>query len=102
MGRLLLYLPDNDSSLLLCGDVLNPAATSKVRALLLLLAAKGKNCRARVRLLFWPVLVRLQSVALHQLGDHHNHRHLKVKGVWVLWLLYTDLLLDDHVPEVFK
>ena len=46
--------------------------------------------------LLGPVLVRLPPLALHQLGDHHDDRHLDGDhgGPY--------LLLDHHVPEVLE
>ena len=44
----------------------------------------------------------LPLVLLHQLGDHHDHRHLEKKNEGHGMSIFNHLFLDDHVPEVVE
>ena len=69
--------PDNVSCLIISGDMLHPGVISEVQ----------HWSHRLLSFLLRPILVRLPLVLLHQLGDHHDHRHL---------------LLDHHPPELLE
>ena len=50
----------------------------------------------------WPILVCLYLLTLNQSCDHHNHRNLKTKLLFLRVKDARHLLLYDHVPELWE
>ena len=86
------FLPEEVGALERGGHKLDAETTADVENI-----SKGV-----VSCVFRPVLVSLPLVLLHQLRDHHNHRHLEKKNEGQRMSIVNHLFLDDHVPEVVE